>query len=729
MTSIQALHRAINEVVAPKAPPRLSKEGAAVGLSFLDTSLRQNHVRRVTERIRCSELGAADRVVEVDISLNLLDRGQWEASRAFQNLRMRYRGQSIASPEADRTSWIPNSVAGAQVRPATDCSGDDLPPPYGRQAADLPIVPQEKGADPRRDSIVWVPITRVPRRAVSPIEVRDATGLRLPRLTQFESSRLLASGMYRLLRSILRSRRGGDDDSIIEEFLYSSYRSRWLVQAALLTLFTEQSSPFGRSSIPSSADAAPLEVNAAVGRHTPPRVEQELKLAHQVIDACAPTGFAELLGVAMSEYLLVVALNPDSDEHILSFGAPLTAKIPDGQLRGAKDRYVIRYEHTLPANLRAYHLLVEADDDVEIRELVAISDADSTVAKQVGEDLAKLSSTSDDLTESAGLLAYWRLEVEGCAERLRELVRRRTWEANAAEGELRASSFDSVIQFLAMDYARDGVDELRIQLELASRDVLAGNLDQSVSIENDPSSSTAHAYWRRIPSRTVHTGQFSLVGTMTLVDATRANDQLVALYAIVVGFIALIVLAATDWGSSGNDVDAAVAILLLVPGFLYYRLNLPRRHLILGRLQAAPRFTAYVCLLAMVLLSVLIIAHSDRFWAQMGRTVCALIPLIGGVLLWVRHRGAGGDARTASGVASLMEADIPKWYVRSVEKPDAASASPAPKHIQVMTRIDSWISRARRILLSSRQAPDLILRSGEVGVVLGQDSEDGSDEE
>ncbi|MBE8518474.1 hypothetical protein ILP97_13325 [Amycolatopsis sp. H6(2020)] len=51
MDGFSLLEEAIRSMPVPGAPPRLSLDGAAVGLSFLDTALRLNHVRRLTERI------------------------------------------------------------------------------------------------------------------------------------------------------------------------------------------------------------------------------------------------------------------------------------------------------------------------------------------------------------------------------------------------------------------------------------------------------------------------------------------------------------------------------------------------------------------------------------------------------------------------------------------------------------------------------------------------------
>ena len=60
-----------------------------MALAFLDVALRQNHVRRLTERLSLIEHRAARCTTEVDISLGLLDEAQREAGILYQRLRNR----------------------------------------------------------------------------------------------------------------------------------------------------------------------------------------------------------------------------------------------------------------------------------------------------------------------------------------------------------------------------------------------------------------------------------------------------------------------------------------------------------------------------------------------------------------------------------------------------------------------------------------------------------------
>jgi hypothetical protein len=195
MDGIESLRHAIETIPIPGAPPRLSRQGAAVGLALLDTSLRLNHVRRLTERLTVVDHGAARRSTEIDVSLKLLDEGQRQATAQLQDLIGREHGERAAS------------------RPA-------------------------------QQRALWVPLARLPRRDASPVDVFDSAGQKLPRLTQHEASRLVASGLYRLLRGIL----AGDENAQtakheLNTFLFQVHEPRWLIQQALLTLLTERNHP------------------------------------------------------------------------------------------------------------------------------------------------------------------------------------------------------------------------------------------------------------------------------------------------------------------------------------------------------------------------------------------------------------------------------------------------------------------------------------------------------
>ncbi len=416
LNGVDSLKEAIRIIPIPGAPASLSREAAAIGLAFLDMSLRQNHIRRLTERLTLIEHRAAVKTTEVDIRLSLLDPGQREASALFQRLTSRSTGIEM------------ESVAG---RPS-----------------------------------IWVPITPISKQSVSPIDVVDADGSKLPRLTQFETSRLLASGLYRLLRGILHSIPESREDTALGQFLFQADESRWLVQEALLVLLTERSQP-------TEPFQQPLAPNA-VGGHG----RQYRELAAQVLkdhEALLST-YVQLLDVAVNNYLLVVALDATKDDHLLSYDSPVhswgphpagnagrepSARRGQGVMNDSQDdvvrrikgagayfmrevvprwartdysTYRVEYFAQVPSNLRSYHVVAETEPGVHIQEMSLVTNADEAEARDVVADLRVFAGKLREENRMGTMIEprLLELELQSVLGRLFELLRRRRWDADQA---------------------------------------------------------------------------------------------------------------------------------------------------------------------------------------------------------------------------------------------------------------------------------------------------------
>ena len=126
MDSSIALRYAITSVPVPGAPPRQNADGAAIGLSFLDSALRLNHIRRLSETLTVTDHRVARRTTEVDVSLAMLDEGQRRATVLSRDLRSASRSE------------------------------DDV-----------------RGPDE-----VWVPVARIARRSTAPVTIWDTSGAR-----------------------------------------------------------------------------------------------------------------------------------------------------------------------------------------------------------------------------------------------------------------------------------------------------------------------------------------------------------------------------------------------------------------------------------------------------------------------------------------------------------------------------------------------------------------------
>ena len=616
MDGIKCLREAISNVPVPGAPPRLSHDGAVVGLAFLDIALRLNHVRRLSERLSLVEHRIARRTTEIDISLNMLDSGQSAAAKIFNQLV----GHHLT--EADR--------------------------------------------EPVADDTLWVPVARIARRSAEPVDVRDASGRKVPRLTQYETSRLLASGMYRLLRESLSSHPDSSTkDCNLNLILRKVHEPRWLIQAALLTLFTERNRPDEIT-----------EPKGETPGTAPGHVRQYRDLALYVFDRYQDylKDYAALLDVALNEHLLVVALDPASDEHLLTYESPLyvNERLTPLQglqrvLRASVEGYYVQYHTSIPSALRSYHLAFESGPGVDISHIYLSTDADSKTVGSLEADLFFLADClkkrrQEGMIESADKLL--ELETQTALRRVAEVVRRRGWDASHAgialpERYLQASL--KLTQAAVAGEAKRGTDDkinnsilthpsispenfLAAAEELASRQMF-----NDLSLERDPVTSHAHAYWRRSPERVLGGGQIQIGSGVILRDATGAGRREALFYALALVSITYLVacfLTHSFWPYSGHQqaafqnihsTEGVIAVLLLVPGFLYTRLTLPDPHSVSGHLRAVPRLVAMICISSIVAVAASVAATNDGRIIRWAFILGTALPLASTLFLFRRR--------------------------------------------------------------------------------------------
>lgn len=327
------LEEAIRAEPQPAAAPRLPRSEGWIGLSFLDSALHQNHIRRITDLLSLARHGTIERTVELDVTTGLLTAEQMDAGLQYSALR-------------------------------------------GRQT--------------ERERLLWVPIARLPRGSAFPLEVVDEESVQVPRLTQNEISPLLASGLYRLLRSLLQATSTSKEatNKQYEELFASGDEARWLLQASLLSLFRRQSRP-----TPSSVtrQSRPLSPVAA-------RLISFLKTEDPTLQGTLDTFFALLL-MAVEEYLVVVGLPRSRDEHFLRYRAPLKAE--EERLRGLlrsiafqlgplRRVYRVQYSTALPPTIPSYHIIAHVEPGLNIERMVLRCDTDKNPITQLKTDLESI---------------------------------------------------------------------------------------------------------------------------------------------------------------------------------------------------------------------------------------------------------------------------------------------------------------------------------------------------
>ncbi len=634
MDGISVLREAIATVPVPAAPPRLSMDGAAVGLGFLDAALRLNHVRRLTERLTVVQHRIAQRTTEVDISINMLTDSQLEAASTFQSL-MR------------QSSFRPSD-------------------------------------EPSAEPTVWVPVARLSRTNVGPIEVHDASGRRLPRLTQYETSRLIASGLYRLLRGILVSHPdAGDPASDLCEFMFRVHEPRWLMQHAILTVLTEGSKP------QTSIDTKSFSSHISNAQADPYR-----KAALTIFDKYEPLldDYVQLLDIAVNDYIVVVALDGRFDEHLIAYESPLYVNDPGRWneriwrlIRASRQGYYISYRTDIPTTLRSYHLVAQAAEGVDVSRIFLSTNARENEVNALRSDLVVIADRREAMPmppTDDPMRKVLELQLQVLLRRLAELTRRIRWEAStatvsppqkclAACSELAAAAEDHEVGL-----RRDGQVSSSLlsssavspdTLRQAARDIEDYELRYDIALEMQPTSSRAHVYWRRPPPTPVNGGRTHIRAGMLLRNTAESSTRMIVIYALAVAWIAYLVAcfltrSAWPYGSAAdrayaslNDREAISAILLLVPGFLYTRLSLPTRRSVAGHLRAVPRMVAYVCIATMVTLAADVAAGSAGWVTRLVFFAGAATPIASTLLLVVLGSQQAGIAQT------LARLDAPRW--------------------------------------------------------------------
>ena len=625
-----SLRHTIETVPVPGAPPRLSRSGAAVGLALLDTALRLNHVRRLTERLKVVEHGTARRTTEIDISLPLLDEGQRYAMSRIPEL--------ISEDRGDRTE-----------------SADHRP-------------------------TLWVPVARLPRESVSPVDVYDGTGHKLARITQHETSRLIACGLYRLLRGILASHEDaqspGTDLSI---FLHKVHEPRWLLQQALLTLLTERSSPVREYSFDPTPDTMPGHVRKC------------REFALDLLEAYREplVEYTKLLDIAVREYLLVVGLDDRVDEHLLTYETPLYVRDKPGPVVGtlrrfaaARRGYLVEYEAEFPLTLKSYHLVAETSPEMHVAHMYLSTNADETPVTRLSTDLTTLAdrweSTRRDGT-GAATHKIIELQAQTVLRHLAGLLRRRKWEAGqagialpdavlpachrlaaaASTGEARRTSGNNLDNSL-LRHSNFTVANLRAAAGELTESELARDL---VLVKKVPDREP-HVYWRR-SGVTSEIGRARLRAGLVLADATEGGPSSMAGYAAMVAATVYLLAClmtrsplpfgpdATAALGSIADGQSVITVLLLVPGFLYTRLALPPRRSIAGYLRTLSIAVGQLCILCTAALAATIATRGSGPVVQVFVTIGVVVPLLSIALLLRPRRRQSRFAFTRIGA--------PRW--------------------------------------------------------------------
>jgi hypothetical protein len=669
-SALDDLRALIQALPVPTAPPTFPQKDAALGLALMDLSLRLDHVPRLAEHLTLLDRGHMTRSVSVDVDLDVITGVQRESLMV----------------------------------PADAVSG-------GRGAS------------------LWVPVSRYSRRDLAPVLVKESTGQVVPRLTHRDSNRVTTAALVRLLSMLLDAHKDvTTDGTTIHKLRHTHQRSRWLIEAAIAELVTVGSASGRKPRTPVDhallQDRLPTPSNGR--RPVDSRAVRDLAVAglDQLFpeeDSNSPVlPFAHLLQLAGGQFMIIVLLGTDRPRQFLTWDAPLLpAHRPRAPLQHlvrnvlpVNREFVVEYETAIPRSAGAYHLTLEVNEEVSVRRFLLSTNVDDEFVEILTEDLETLAERGNALGGHRKLL---ELELQGIASRLAELGRRRLINmasyddyiadlhrsgggGNGAGRLAHRLSTGEVLDALRQGdcsihvlaafcahYAADGLRHLaRSDLAGGALAAVAGGLREldlghDVTTDNDPRQHGAHAHWRR-PSVDLSprsTEPVRAVAYLALADEGPALiesiTRMVVGLALVVTGIGTLLMGGIHWLHSGEvaarsvprQADAVVAVLLLVPGLLLARLDLPSTNTVLGQLRRFPRSLA-VASVAVTTGLAISVGTVETDWA-ITRLFQASLATLGAILLCCVCELYTRRARRRNRVP--RSAQVPRWLREANGRP------------------------------------------------------------
>jgi uncharacterized membrane protein len=621
------LRTLIRALPIPTAPVTFPSRDGALGLALMDLSFRLDHLPRLSEHLTLMDRGHMSRAISVDVDLDMISG------------RLR----------------------------------------------DTLLVPGGAGPDTAGTSL-WVPVSRYSRRDLAPVVIRDSNGEVVPRLSHRDANRFTAAAFVKLLFMLINAH---DDVSSpaspVHQLRHTHQRSRWLIEAAITELITV-GSPVGQR-LHTPLDHAVLDA-APGGRASSSRAVRDLALIG--LDALFPTEgddhllvpFARLLQLAARQYILVAQLGLDRPRRFLTWDAPLLpAQHRPAPLQSlAKNvlpvnrEFVVEYETEIPRSVKAYHLTLEVRQEISVRRFLMSSDVDEEFVEMLAQDLESVAGRVDRLGPHHKL---FELEMQSIASRLAELGRRRLIDLAGYEAYLarlpipvgpgsapppRKLTADQVIAALSAGdctldvlaafcahYAADGLQHLARSgltgpaLRAVAAGLRAAQVGRDVTTDNDPREHGAHAHWRRpsVELSPQSTEPVRVFAFMALADEAPALiesiTRMVAGLALVVLGIGTLMSGGFAWLYSARVVadfapeqaDAVVAVLLLVPGLLLARLDLPSTRSVLGQLHKYQRTLAAASVVVTTALAIAVgTVRSDREMTRLFQLALAVLIVI-----------------------------------------------------------------------------------------------------
>jgi hypothetical protein len=631
---------ALRQTPIPTSPPPHDSQQEALGLNLLALALRLEHIDRMSEALTLADSTHMARSVSIDVNMTVLTPEQIHALRS-------------------------------------DPSGEYRP------------------------AAVWVPVARQSRTDLAPVVVRNAAGEVVPRLTQVETAHALIHGMSKAFRMFLNSDpRTEDPGELLHDIRHGLNRSRWLIEATIANMIDTG----GRHSSPVSARSARHRATDSDSiRDKAARAVEDLVPDDSPFLRLLDIAASEYLLVAQVRTNKTQAFLRYDAPVLPARDRDLRGRATIARWGTFQHEFTVRYSTVIPRAVNSYHVTLEVPPEIQVRRFFLTSDVDAPALRTLVNDMRAVADSYQQLQGVSPKLL--ELELQGIVSRLAEFGRRRYRDLESfmayiedcystfsrrrprfparteppatitpAESLVPQRRIITGLGHLSHQYETDNLRKLADgslgpeTLNQWADALTASQVYSDIYVDNDPRENAGHAHWQRRPFGTDHQSVEPVSATvyMALVDdppslASNVSKLLLAVLLLVVGFgmvlqpqlfqhIPLLgpigekVGISTDGGPI-SSADAIVTMLLLVPGLMLSRLDIPSNKSVLGRLRIFPRYVAYTTVfvaggLALTVAS----ARSDHLAvpfvvAMAALLVLAVLVLVDGVTKAVKRRG------------------------------------------------------------------------------------------
>jgi len=676
------LRDAVLRTPVPSSPPASDPYGEALGLNLLALALRLDHVDRLSDSLHLVDSTHMRRSVAVDINLASLTDAQRRTLRSVPH-------DSDAKP---KSIWLPlgrharQDLAPIQIR---DAAGSVLTTITNRATI------WSLGLGLRRAFMIWLdsnPDAHLPGHALQEL-----------RHNQYRSTWLIEAAMTNLIENGSRAADAPRED--IGDTRSSDIRRT--AQKAIDLLFESKDNPL-------------LSLLEMVSSEHLLVVEVDTEHDHVHLRYDAPVLPA-----------LENAPVAPADEGVTD-SRPARRRWRPPSWASLEHEFTITYATVIPRAVNSYHATVEVSEELRVRRLLMISNNDAHAVRLLVGDMRALATQYELLKETAP--AVLELELEAIVSRAAEVGRRRHRDLRAYQAYIgscyrtfthRSPRFrpppeqpataeelceeigagqrmvERLRQLADMLETTDNLDELTEKIDATrlrqwAKQFEAADLELDVYVDNDPRENAGHTHWSR---RAFGSSLQSAEPVDTTVYATLVDDPpslaasvgrlLFAVVALVVALAAMLRIGPSDLygalrgspppANAGTAIplgtaDALVTILLLVPGLMLSRLDIPSHRTVLGRLRLFSRYVAYAAVTVSAALALAVSTLSER---ELALPVAIALVLLAVVVVFVLVDGTIKAYKRRSRVPNKIA--IPRWLIEEIRRAPRSRRRPAAR--------------------------------------------------